>query len=113
MEWLASNFVVFIAVFVFVAAAIFFTIQFTNKKTDEQIAALKEWLLYACMIAEKELGKGTGKAKLRYVYDMFLTKFPWLAQYITFERFSVLVDTALIEMRKLLETNDYIKEFVG
>lgn len=113
MEWLVNNWIIVIAVLMVIAVAVVFIVQFANKKTDEQIAALKEWLLYACMIAEKELGKGTGKAKLRYVYDMFLTKFPWLAQYITFERFSVMVDEVLLELRKLLETNDYIKSFVG
>ena len=113
MEWLANNWIIVIVVLAVIAVAIVFIVQFANKKTDEQIAALKEWLLYACMIAEKELGKGTGKAKLRYTFDMFLTRFPWLAQYITFERFSVMVDEVLLELRKLLETNDYIKSFVG
>lgn len=113
MEWLVNNWIIVIAVLMVIAVAVVFIVQFANKKTDEQIAALKEWLLYACMIAEKELGKGTGKAKLRYTFDMFLTRFPWLAQYITFERFSVMVDEVLLELRKLLETNDYIKSFVG
>lgn len=113
MEWLANNWIIVIAVLAVIVVAVVFIVQFANKKTDEQIAALKEWLLYACMIAEKELGKGTGKAKLRYTFDMFLTRFPWLAQYITFERFSVMVDEVLLELRKLLETNDYIKSFVG
>ena len=57
---------------------------------------------------EKEFGSGTGKIKLRYVYDMFIVRFPWMAQVITFETFSGLVDKALEEMRVLLETNKQV-----
>ena len=64
-------------------------------------------------MAEKELGGGTGKLKLRYVYDLFLTKFNWLAKVITFEQFSDLVDEALEEMKRLLESNNAVKEIVN
>jgi hypothetical protein len=81
--------------------------------TAAQIAKVKEWLLYAVTMAEKELGGGTGKLKLRYVYDLFLTKFSWLAKVITFEQFSALVDEALEEMKRLLESNNAVKEIVN
>ena len=64
-------------------------------------------------MAEKELGGGTGKLKLRYVYDLFLTKFNWLAKVISFEQFSDLVDEALEEMKRLLESNNAVKEIVN
>ena len=63
-------------------------------------------------MAEKELGGGTGKLKLRYVYDLFLTKFSWLAKIISFEQFSELVDEALEEMKLLLNTNEQIAAIV-
>lgn len=73
----------------------------------------KEWMLWAVTKAEKELGSGTGKLKLRYVYDMFVTKFPWLEGVISFEMVSMMVDDALEEMREMLETNKAVQEFVN
>lgn len=77
------------------------------------VADAKEWLVYATSIAEKHFGGGTGVLKLRYVYDMFLTKFPWLAKVISFDHFSKLVDDALAIMKANLEKNNAIKEFVN
>ena len=48
--------------------------------SDKQLSKVREWLLYAVTKAEKELGGGTGQIKLRYVYDMFVARFTWLAR---------------------------------
>ena len=69
-------------------------------------------MLYAVTVAEKELGGGTGALKLRYVYDWFARTFPWLAKMISFEYFSEMVDDALEQMKKMLESNKAAKEFV-
>ena len=66
--------------------------KFFKLPRESQIAKVKEWLLFAVMQAEKELGSGTGQLKLRYVYDMFVSKFPYLVQFVSFEFFSKLVD---------------------
>lgn len=102
--------VALVCIVVTVAAAI---TGFFNQPTKQQLAKVKEWLLYAVTMAEKELGSGTGKLKLRYVYDLFLTKFSWLARLITFEQFSVLVDEALEEMKRLLESNTSVQQLVS
>ena len=62
--------------------------------------------------AKKELGSGTGQLKLRYVYDMFVSKFPYLVKFISFEYFSDLVDNVLVKFRKMFETNAAIKQYV-
>ena len=77
-----------------------------------QLKKVREWLLLAVTQAEKELGSKTGKLKLRTVYDAFLTKFPWLAPVISFDRFSELVDDALEEMRDMLDKNEAVKALV-
>ena len=69
--------------------------QFLKLEKDKQLEIVKEWLLLAVVEAEKKLGGGTGQIKLRYVYDMFIEKFKFLALMITFEQFSVMVDMAL------------------
>lgn len=113
MEQIINNWALIIAAVALVVSVVTAVIKFTNMPTAEQIAKVKEWLLYAVTMAEKELGGGTGKLKLRYVYDLFLTKFSWLAKVITFEQFSALVDEALEEMKRLLESNNAVKEIVN
>ena len=61
--------------------------RFFLKPTDEQINDVKQWLLYAVTEAEKDLGSGTGKLKLRQVYDLFLQRFPIVSRMISFEQF--------------------------
>lgn len=56
---------------------------------------IKEWLIYACLQAENELGSGTGELKLRKVYDLFISKFPIFSKFISFERFKKWIEIAL------------------
>ena len=77
-----------------------------------QIAKFQEWLLWAVAEAEKALGSGTGQLKLRYVYDMFIARFPALARVVSFEAFSLLVDKALDRFNELLSTNQKVDEYV-
>lgn len=74
---------------------------------------VREWLLYAVTKAEKELGAGTGKLKLRYVYDMFVARFEWLAKVITFDMFSMMVDEALEQMRTMLDSNEAVQKLIA
>ena len=113
MEFIVNNWTLIVALAAAVGATAAAVTGFYNMPTDKQIKKVKEWLLYAVTMAEKELGGGTGKLKLRYVYDMFLSKFSWLAKAITFERFSGLVDEALEEMKKILESNAAVQELVS
>ena len=73
---------------------------------------VKEWLKWAVMVAETELGSGTGQAKLHMVYDMFVEKFPAIASVLPFSIFSKWVDLALEWMRDQLEKNASIKAFI-
>ena len=86
--------------------------RFFGSPKEEQVQAIKQWLLYAVIEAEKELGSGTGKLKLRTVYDMFAARFPWAARTVPFDTFSVWVDEVLLEMRELLQSNEALKNYV-
>ena len=86
--------------------------QFIKLEKDKQLEIVKEWLLLAVVEAEKKLGGGTGQIKLRYVYDMFIEKFKFLALMITFEQFSIMVDIALDKMRLMLSSNEKLKDYV-
>ena len=73
---------------------------------------IKKWLLQAVVLAEKQLGSGTGKVKLSTVYDMFIVRFPIVSKLISFDTFSSFVDDVLVTMRELLENNKSLKEYI-
>ncbi len=86
--------------------------NFVKIPPNQQLAKVQEWLLYAVVAAERELGSGTGQIKLRMVYDMFVGKFPSVAKILTFDSFSALVDGALERMNKMLSENKNLAEYV-
>ena len=112
MIFVDNWYIIVAVVAVVVVAATYLINNFIKLPKGQQIAKLKEWLLWAVAQAEKELGSGTGQLKLRYVYDMFLTKFPGLTRYVTFETFSYLVDCALTKFNELLASNEKVKQYI-
>lgn len=112
MEFIADNWYVILAGVAAVAVIVYFVMKFFKLPRETQIAKVKEWLLYAVAEAEKEFGSGTGQLKLRYVYDMFVSKFPYLVQFVSFETFSVLVDEVLVKFKEMFKTNKAVKQFV-
>lgn len=112
LNWLIENWITVFVVIALVGAVFTSAKKFVCQSTEEQIARVKKWLLWAVTEAEKELGSGTGKLKLTAVYDMFVQRFPWVAKIITFERFSNLVDEVLEDMRDMLKQNKAAAEYV-
>ena len=105
--WLA---IVILAILVI---AFMFLITYINLPNSKKAKKVKEWLLFAVVQAEKELGSGTGALKLRFVYDMFITKFPLLVALIPFSTFSSFVDEALDKFKKLLATTPELQAYVA
>lgn len=64
---------------------------------------VRNWLVWAVGKAEQEFGSGTGQLKLRSVYNQFIVRFPKLSTFITFRRFSALVDEALNILSDMLK----------
>lgn len=100
----------FIVLLIMIGSAIFY---FLKQPSEVQLRKVKAWLLLAVTQAERELGSGTGKLKLRYVYDLFIARFTWLARIISFDMFADLVDDALDEMREMLKHNSAALELVN
>lgn len=113
MNFLVENWYVLLAILVVGLCGGVAVYRFAHLPTPAQLEKVKEWLLYAVTEAEKHLGSGTGKLKLRSVYDLFVQRFPWLVRAVSFEMFSDLVDEALDEMRNLLATNKAVNELVN
>lgn len=97
---------------IFATALVCAVYYFYHLPTEDKKQALIEWLKWAVLQAEKEYGGKTGQLKLREVWNKALQTFPWLLRYISFEEFSMLVDTALEWLDKQLAGNQAIIELV-
>lgn len=104
---------IFITIFIIAIAIISSCILFVNYSRETKIESIKEWLKYAVCVAEKELGEKTGQLKLLYVYNMALKVYPWIANVITFDMFSIFVDEALDWMNEQLTKNKSITVAIG
>jgi hypothetical protein len=113
IELIIKNMGLIIGTIILIALAGLTIKEFIELGKEKQLEKVKEWLLYACIMAEKKLGGGTGQVKLRYVYDLFVEKFSFLKLLVTFEQFSEMVDEALVKMREMLEKNPNVAMLVG
>jgi len=113
VNWFINNWYIVVGIIAIIGGAAVALVNFLKLPREQQIQKVLEWLLGAVTEAEKELGGGTGKLKLAKVYDWFIDKFFWLAEKISFDKFSELVDQALDEMKHLIETNPSIAAYVA
>lgn len=113
MNWIMENYRLIILVVCMLIVVADAVVVFIRQPRKQQIETLKEWLKYAVSVAEQELGSGTGKLKLRYVYDMFIGTFPALSKILSFDKFSELVDEALVWMEAQIDTNNMISALLS
>lgn len=113
MDFIVENWYILVGLLAVIAAVVVYIVRFFKQPTEKQLESIKEWLLWATTEAEKRFGSGTGKLKLRYVYDLFAETFPWLAKIVSFETFSKLVDSALGDMNNLLASNNAVQLYVN
>lgn len=112
MSWLINNSDVIVGVVALLFVIIVTVIKFLLMSRDKQIEKVKEWLLYACVEAEKSLGNQTGEIKIRYVYNEFIEKFKFVSMFLSFEDFSDLVDDSLNTVEDMLDTNKNLKDYI-
>lgn len=97
---------IIVALIILLIVASVLVYKFFKQPSDVQLRKVRAWLLYAVTQAEAEMGSGTGKLKLRYVYDLFITRFKWISLVISFDTFADLVHDSLDEMRDMLKNNE-------
>ena len=114
MKAVVENGAIIVSIVVTVAVAALAIYQFFLLPTDKQKEKVKEWLVWACIEAEKALQSGTGQAKLRKVYDAFIAvrAFSWVAKIISFNTFSAYVSEALAEAKKMIINSRSLAEYV-
>ena len=110
---MVSIYVVVFIVMLLVISVGYNVYAFSKLSPTDQEDKVREWLLLAVIKAEATFGGGTGKLKLRAVYDMFITKFPWLVKAVSFQAFSDMVDDALEEMKDIIVNNPKVAEYIA
>lgn len=112
--WLIENWMVVFGFAVAVIIAVLVVYRFFGLPTEKQVEKIKEWLIWACIEAERALQSGTGQLKLRQVYDMFCSvpAFTWVAKLISFELFSEWVSDALATAKEMMINNKTLAEYV-
>lgn len=112
MEFIINNWYIILAAFAMGAVGGVLAYKFFTQPSSKQVAKVKEWLLLAVLEAEKQFGSGTGQLKLRSVYDLFVSRFPWVAKIVSFSTFSGWVDEALDKVEDWLK-EDAVAEYVA
>lgn len=112
MRAIVDNWALLLAAVAIIGWGISGIYSFVNLPTASQIVKVSEWCVWIVTQAEIELGSGTGKLKMRWVYDKFLVTFPWLAKVITFDMFQSIVEQALEEAKLIWRTNENVKKLM-
>ena len=114
MMWIVENWILLLCA-VIVATWTYLSVNdFLKKPNETQISKIREWLIWACIEAERSLKSGTGQLKLREVWNLFcaVPAFTWVAKVITFETFSDWVTVALHDVKQMIITNDNLAQYI-
>ena len=114
MNWLVENWYLFVVIFAGVGVFGLLFTAFLGQPTEKQKEKIKEWLIWACIEAERGLQSGTGQLKLREVWNLFcaVPAFGWVARIIAFDTFSGWVTEALSTVKRMLVENPRLASYV-
>lgn len=113
IDLLVKNYGVILLALVLVVAAALFVIWFIKLPATEKESKIRSWLKWAVIEAEKELGRGTGQAKLVYAWNLFTkSKFGWMTAFITYSMFENWINSALKWLNVQLDTNENLFKYI-
>lgn len=114
VNWIVENWFLVVALAAVLGVSIWAVCRFAGLPTEKQREKIKEWLIWACIEAERELQSGTGQLKLREVWNKFcaVPVFAVTAKFISFEMFSEWVRTALTKAKEMLIKNESLAQYV-
>ena len=114
MSQIIENWYVIVALLVAATVVVYTIYRFIGLPTKKQKEKVNEWLIWACIEAEKSLQSGTGQLKLRKVYDAFVAvpSFSWVSKIISFETFSDWVTVSLERAKLMLVSNPDLANYV-
>ena len=114
MNWIIENWFLLVAFAACAGVAAYAVVRFSGLPTEKQKEKIKNWLIWACIEAEKELQSGTGQLKLRDVWNKFcaIPAFTAIAKFISFDTFSGYVKEALTMAKEMLVKNRSLATYV-
>ena len=112
LKMIIENWLIFVIAFILVLFAAYAVLRFLKLTPQQQLGKVKTALLYMVTEAEKELKSKTGRVKRSMVWEWLVERFPIISLFITEEKYDELLDQALDEFRKMLESNDSLYDYV-
>lgn len=112
LQNLIENWVIFVIALVLILLTVYAVLRFLKLTPKQQLSKVKAALLYMVTEAEKELKSKTGRVKRSMVWEWLVERFPFISLFITEEKYDELLDQALEEFRKMLESNDSLYDYV-
>lgn len=112
LKMIIENWLIFVIALILVLFAVYAVLRFLKLTPQQQLGKVKTALLYMVTEAEKELKSKTGRVKRSMVWDWLVERFPIISLFITEEKYDELLDQALDEFRKMLESNDSLYDYV-
>lgn len=112
LKMILENWLIFVIAFILVLLAVYAVLRFLKLTPQQQLGKVKTALLYMVTEDEKELKSKTGRVKRSMVWDWLVERFPIISLFITEEKYDELLDQALDEFRKMLESNDSLYDYV-
>lgn len=112
LQNLIENWVIFVIALVLILLTVYAVFRFFKLTPKQQLSKVRAALLYMVTEAEKELKSKTGRVKRSMVWEWLVERFPFISLFITEEKYDELLDQALEEFRKMLESNDSLYDYV-
>ena len=109
-----DNWFLVVALAAVLGVSVWAAVRFAGLPTEKQKEKIREWLVFACNEAERELQSGTGQLKLRDVWNKFcgIPVFATVAKFISFDEFSEWVKDALRKAKEMLVNNKTLANYV-
>lgn len=112
VKMVIENWVYFFCLIVLATLAVYALLTFLKLTPKQQMKKLQVALLYMVTEAEKEMGSETGRVKRSMVWEWLVKRFPVITLFLTEEKYDELLEQALAEFRKLLESNEKLYDYV-
>ena len=112
LKTLIENWLIFVIALILVLITVYAVLRFLKLTPKQQLDKVKTALLYMVTEAEKELKRKTGRVKRSMVWEWLVERFPIITLFITEEKYDELLDQALEEFKKMMESNDSLYDYV-
>lgn len=112
LKMILENWLIFVIVLIIVLLTVYAVLRFLKLTPKQQLGKVKAALLYMVTEAEKELKSNTGRVKRSMVWEWIVERFPIVSLFITEEKYDELLEEALVEFRKMLESNEGLYDYV-